>query len=158
MGQQVRPVGPGIAALGGRLEAVEQAGIGEILGEKSGQLRLAEGLQVLAQAEADHLPVIAGDRRQQAVEFAAVGVATVQQAPNHGIHDLHDLVGAPALEAGPGAGADGGGEAPDLCLAQHRHLNLNRRLGAIEGEGLPADLALVEARQVARAFNFPHPF
>ena len=153
MQQKLRAMGAQGTALGGRLEPVEQAGIGEILGEKAQELRLAEGLEIAGQAEPDGLAIIAGDDRQQVLGLAPQRVAAVEQARDGGVDRIDDAGGLHTLKSGPSVVAHMRAERRGLSLVELRQRDRGGLAPGAVTDLAPAQRPTIQARQMARMLD-----
>ncbi len=146
---------PAPSRLGRRAEAVEQAGIGKILGEEAQELGSPEGFQEPGEAEPDRLAVVAGDDRQQGLGLAPDRVAPVEQAGGGTVDRLHDAGDLHPPQRRPRALADLPAQGGGLGLAEFRQRDLDGLAPRRVADGAPADLCAREARAMAGELGHP---
>ncbi|KAG0733577.1 hypothetical protein G6F23_013214 [Rhizopus arrhizus] len=149
MGEQLRTVGAHRAALGGRLEAVQHFGVGEVFGHEAVQLRRAERLEKAGQAQAHHFGVVAADDRQQRVGLPSVRVVGVKQAGDGAVDDCDDLRHRHRLQMLRAGAFDALGKCLHLQRGQHRHRDVDAQAILLERQDLPLDVGRGQSRQVS---------
>ena len=140
MNQQIGAKGPGEATFRHRLEIVEDLRVGEILRQKLGQLRLAEGLEILGEAKPHHFRIVAADDGQQLLRLAAKGIVTIKQAGDGAVDNIGNLRNGTRFQMTAAGLFYPCGQRLHLCLGQHRDGNLQRRAGPRKSQRLPGDL------------------